>query len=252
MIFGRFFYGNREVFGVVQEGMVLEVIQGQDGTRVAQESFPVAEATFLPPVLPTKIIGVGLNYRQHAEEMGKPLPETPLLFLKPATAIIAHGQSILLPSQSEQVEYEAELGVVIGRECRKVSEEEALKCVLGFTCVNDVTARDLQRADVQYTRAKSFDTFAPTGPYLATEIDPDNLGIRSYVNGEVRQNSSTSDMVFPVARLISFISSVMTLRPGDIISTGTPSGVGPLRSGDVVEVEIDQIGKLRNPVEFEG
>ena len=251
MIFGRFLHGNREVFGVVQDGNVLEVVQGQDGTRIAQEAFPVDSGIFLPPVLPTKIVAVGLNYRKHAEEMGKPLPETPLLFLKPATAVIAHGQPIVIPGQSEQVEFEAELGVVIGRECRKVSEEEALGYVLGYTCVNDVTARDLQRSDVQYTRAKGFDTFAPTGPFLATEINPDQLGIRSFVNGEPRQDSNTSDMVFSVAKLIAFVSSVMTLKPGDIISTGTPSGVGPLKPGDVVEVEIDEIGRLRNPVAAE-
>jgi len=178
--------------------------------------------------------------------MGKPLPEEPLLFLKPSTAVISNKMRIVLPKISSRVDYEGELAVVIGRKCRKVSPEEAKDYILGYSCFNDVTARDLQQKDVQYTRAKSFDTFAPYGPWIALDIDPLGLKITTRVNGELRQEGNTQDMIFSPWELVSFISQVMTLLPGDVVATGTPPGVGPLKGGDRVEVEIEGIGTLIN------
>ncbi len=197
---------------------------------------------------PSKIIGIGQNYRAHAAEMGKGIPEEPLMFLKPSTAVIADGMPIERPAGYERVDYEGELGVVIGKRARRVSREEALDYVQGYVCVNDVTVRDLQQKDGQWTRAKGFDTFCPIGPRIVPGLDPTDLRITTRVNGVVKQDSSTSDLIFDVATLISFCSHHMTLEVGDVISTGTPSGVGPLRPGDVVEVEIAGIGILRNPV----
>jgi 2-keto-4-pentenoate hydratase/2-oxohepta-3-ene-1,7-dioic acid hydratase in catechol pathway len=197
---------------------------------------------------PTKIIGVGLNYRAHAEEMKKALPEEPLLFLKPPSALIGPDEPIVRPAGYARVDYEGELCVVIGRRARRVPAERALEHVLGYTCANDVTVRDLQKKDVQYTRAKGFDSFCPVGPRVVPGLDPSRLALETRVNGVVRQRSSTSDLIFDVARLIAFISHVMTLEEGDLISTGTPPGVGNLEPGDVVEIEIEGIGVLRNPV----
>ena len=192
----------------------------------------------LVPCEPSKIVCVGLNYRKHAAEMGKALPAEPLLFLKPPSALIGPGQPILLPAASHEVHYEAELAVVIGIRATDVRVEDALDHVLGYTLINDVTARDLQRSDVQYTRAKSFDTFAPLGPTIVTELDPESLEISLNVNGEQRQRSLCSDMIFSVPEIVSFVSGVMTLEPGDVIATGTPAGVGPLREGDLVSLAI--------------
>jgi len=197
---------------------------------------------------PGKIIGIGQNYRAHAAEMGKGIPEEPLMFLKPPTAIIADGMPIQRPAGYERVDYEGELGVVIGKRAHRVSREQALEYVKGYVCVNDVTVRDLQKKDGQWTRAKGFDTFCPIGPRVVAGLDPTNLRITTRVNGEVKQDSSTSDLIFDVATLIAFCSQHMTLEDGDVISTGTPSGVGPLQPGDVVEVEIEGIGVLTNPV----
>ncbi len=199
-------------------------------------------------IRPSKIIGIGQNYRAHAAEMGKGIPEEPLMFLKPSTAIISHGMPIERPAGYERVDYEGELGVVIGKRARRVPRERALDYVQGYVCVNDVTVRDLQKKDGQWTRAKGFDTFCPVGPRIVPGLDPTNLRITTRVNGVVKQDSSTSDLIFDVATLISFCSQHMTLEEGDLISTGTPSGVGPLSPGDVVEVEISGIGILRNPV----
>ena len=201
-----------------------------------------------PPCAPTKIVGVGLNYRAHALEMGKPLPSEPLLFLKPPSAVIGSGTPIVLPAGYERVDYEGELAVVIGRRARNVGVARALEYVDGFTCAMDITVRDLQKRDVQYTRAKGFDTFCPLGPVIARGLDPSRLRLRTRLNGEVRQDSRTNDLIFSVPELVAFVSGVMTLEPGDVISTGTPPGVGPLAPGDVVEVEIEGIGILRNPV----
>lgn len=197
---------------------------------------------------PSKIVGIGQNYRAHAAEMGKGIPEEPLMFLKPPSAVIADGMPIERPAGYERVDYEGELGVVIGKRAHRVARERALDYVAGYTCVNDVTVRDLQKKDGQWTRAKGFDTFCPMGPRIATGLDPAKLRITTRVNGVIKQDSSTSDLIFDVPTLISFVSQHMTLEEGDVISTGTPSGVGPLQPGDVVEVEIEGIGVLRNPV----
>ncbi|MCK6588852.1 MAG: fumarylacetoacetate hydrolase family protein [Polyangiaceae bacterium] len=210
---------------------------------------PSKGARFLSPVAPSKIICVGRNYRAHAAELGNEAPPEPLLFFKPPSAVIGPGESILLPHQSNRIDHEAELGVVIGARCRRVPEDRALDFVFGYTCVNDVTARDLQKKDGQWARAKGFDSFCPAGPVIVTDLDPASARVRCRVAGAVRQDGNTRDMMFPVAQIIAYISSIMTLEPGDLIATGTPHGVGPLAPGDTVEVEIDGIGILSNPVE---
>jgi len=213
------------------------------------ESFPLEEVTLLAPCEPTKIIALGLNYRDHAAEFGRQVPDEPLIFLKPSTSVIGPDADIVYPKMSRRVDYEAELAVVIGEPARRLTEEVALDYVLGYTCFNDVTARDLQKKDGLFTRAKGFDTFAALGPWIETEIaDPDNLTVEAYLNGERKQHSSTGNMVFGVRRLISFISRIMTLLPGDVIATGTPAGVGPMRPGDVVQVRVEGIGTLSNRV----
>ncbi len=209
----------------------------------------LAEATLLAPVTPTKIVCVGRNYKAHAAELGNAMPDEPLLFLKAPSALIAPNAAILLPSASARVEHEGELAVVIGRRAQRLTDaDDPLAYVLGYACVNDVTARDLQRQDVQFTRAKSFDTFCPTGPHIETELDPLDVGVTTRVNGQVRQHARTSALAFAVPFLIRYISNIMTLEPGDLIATGTPAGVGPLNDGDIVEVEVEGIGILRNPV----
>lgn len=199
-------------------------------------------------LVPSKIIGIGQNYRAHAAEMGKGVPEEPLMFLKPRSAMALEGTPIERPDGYDRVDFEGELGVVIGTRAHRVARASALDHVLGFVCVNDVTVRDLQKKDVQFTRAKGFDTFCPIGPRIVAGLDPTNLRIQTRVNGVTRQDSSTSDMIFDVATLIAFCSEHMTLEVGDVISTGTPAGVGNLAPGDVVEIEIEGIGVLRNPV----
>ncbi len=216
--------------------------------RRLEANLPLEEVRLLAPVLPSKIICVGRNYAEHAREHGAEVPKLPLIFLKPPSAILNPGEPILLPPQSQQVEHEAELVVVIGRRGKNILPEQAGEYVFGYTVGNDVTARDLQRSDGQWTRAKGFDTFCPFGPWIDTEFDPSDAVITCRVNGQLRQMGSTREMVFSVPTLIAFISSVMTLEPGDLIFTGTPAGVGPLQEGDVVEVEIEGLGKLRNPV----
>lgn len=209
---------------------------------------PLSAVRLHAPVTPSKIICVGRNYVAHAKEHQAEVPEIPLLFLKPPTSIIGPEEAIVLPPQSQQVEHEAELVVIIGKRGRWISPEDAMKHILGYTIGNDVTARDLQRRDGQWTRSKGFDTFCPIGPWIETEFDPADGVITCHVNGEMRQMSSTRDMVFSVRQLIAFASSVMTLEPGDIMMTGTPAGVAPLHPGDIVEITIEGIGKLRNPV----
>jgi 2-keto-4-pentenoate hydratase/2-oxohepta-3-ene-1,7-dioic acid hydratase in catechol pathway len=201
--------------------------------------------SFLPHK-PTKIVLVGLNYKDHAEELGMPLPSEPILFMKPVTALIGPEEHIIYPSQATRVDYEAELAVIIKDVCKDVEPEGVMEHVEGFTSLNDVTARDLQSKDVQWTRAKSFDTFCPVGPKIVYGIDPNNLVIQSYLNGELRQDSNTSNFIFTVEELVSFISHVMTLMPGDIIATGTPSGIGAMNRGDIIEIVIEGIGTLRN------
>jgi 2-keto-4-pentenoate hydratase/2-oxohepta-3-ene-1,7-dioic acid hydratase in catechol pathway len=201
------------------------------------------------PFVPSKIVCVGRNYREHAAELGNKMPDEPLLFLKAPSAIVASGADIVLPGASQQVEHEGELGVVIGRIARNIpSDEDPLSYVLGYTCVNDVTARDLQRKDVQFTRGKSFDTFCPVGPWIETDVDPGNVVVEARLKGEVKQKGNTADMAFPVPFLIRYISEIMTLYPGDLIATGTPAGVSRMKPGDIVEVEVAGIGVLRNQV----
>ncbi len=197
---------------------------------------------------PSKIIGIGSNYRRHIEEMGRDVPAQPKIFLMPPTSLIGPGQAIEIPPGTARVDHEAELGVVIGRTMHRVSVEDALDHVAGYTAVNDVTARDFQRADGVFARAKGFDTFCPAGPEVVTDIDPFNTRVRCFVDGELRQDGNTADMVFDVPTILSFVSSVMTLNPGDLIATGTPMGVGPILPGQVVVVEIEGIGRLENPV----
>jgi 2-keto-4-pentenoate hydratase/2-oxohepta-3-ene-1,7-dioic acid hydratase in catechol pathway len=204
------------------------------------------------PIKPGKIIGVGRNYVAHAQELGNEVPAEPLIFLKPTTALLEPGGTIRLPSVSKQVEHEAEIGVVVGRRLRHASPEDAERAIGGYTCVNDVTARDLQRKDGQWTRAKGFDTFCPVGPRVVSNVDWRGLELRCRVNGQPRQQAKATEMHFPIPFLLSYISGIMTLEPGDLIATGTPAGVGPLTDGDVVEVEIPGIGVLSNPVRNEG
>ncbi|MBM4423847.1 MAG: fumarylacetoacetate hydrolase family protein [Chloroflexi bacterium] len=206
------------------------------------------EVRILPPVTPSKIIAVGQNYQSRAAEEGLPRPDIPPLFLKPPSAVIGHNEAIVLPPQSSQVEHEAELAVIIGRRARWVSVEDALKFVWGYTCANDVTARDIERRDSHLTRGKGFDTFCPLGPWVSTDVDPADVVITCMVNGQVRQMTSTREMIFSVPQLIAFISSAMTLEPGDVILTGTTAGVGPLAAGDRVDVDIEGIGALMNTV----
>jgi 2-keto-4-pentenoate hydratase/2-oxohepta-3-ene-1,7-dioic acid hydratase in catechol pathway len=238
--------------GVIVEDMVVPFSSFESGSLPTEEQLASAvaldSAVLLPPSTPSKIVCVGRNYADHAKEMGGEVPLEPMLFLKAPSALIAQGAQIRIPGMSKEVHYEAELAIVIGRVAQAVSVESALQYVLGYTCFNDVTARDLQRKDNQWGRAKSFDTFAPMGPWIETELVPDAVRIRCLVNGEVKQEGDTSDFIFKPPELVSFISQVMTLVPGDVIATGTPAGVGPLSPGDTVEVEIAGIGKLSNAV----
>ncbi len=243
----------RPSFGLIEGDEIFslrgEIPEGNLSLEGTEPSVKLADAQLLAPVAPSKVVCVGRNYREHAAELGNAMPTEPLFFLKAPSAIVRDGEEIVLPEISERVEHEGELAVVIGRKCRSVGEDEdPLSYVLGYTCLNDVTARDLQRKDVQFTRAKSFDTFCPVGPHIVTGLDPSDLSVETRVNGEVRQSGRTSAMAFPVPFLIRYISNVMTLEPGDLIATGTPAGVGPLRGGDVVEVEVEGVGVLRNPV----
>jgi len=213
--------------------------------------FSLDEVRLLAPVTPSKVVCVGRNYRDHAAELGNKMPDEPLLFLKAPSAVIASGDPIELPGASQQVEHEGELGVVIGKVARNVVEDP-LSYVAGYTCVNDVTARDLQRKDVQFTRAKSFDSFCPVGPWIVTDLDPANVTVITRLNGEVKQQGNTADMAFDVTFLIRYISAIMTLYPGDLIATGTPAGVSRMKHGDVVEVEVSGVGILKNRVYDQG
>ena len=245
----RFKAGGKTRYGALEGTHVVEYSGTPFGTfKRGRKKFPVKQVVLLAPVVPSKIVAVGLNYRDHAQEVNHPIPEEPILFIKPTSALIGPDDPIVYPPLSQRVDYEAELGVVIKKRCRNVPPERAREYVLGYTCVNDVTARDLQRKDGQWTRGKSFDTFAPLGPCIATDLDPHRLRIQARVNGQVRQSFNTDQLIFDVPTLVAFVSQVMTLFPGDVIVTGTPPGVGPLQRGDVVEVEIEGIGVLRNTV----
>ena len=245
----RFRTGELERVGVM-EGAEIRAVEGdeQGSYLMTDETFALAEVHLLAPCWPSKIVAVGLNYRDHAEETGMDIPTEPLLFLKPSSAVIGPGEEIVLPEMSTRVDYEGELAVVMGQDARGISPDEAHEYILGYTCFNDVTARDLQLADVQFTRAKGFDTFAPLGPWIENDVRPDALRIETRVNGEVKQASSTANLVFKVPELVSYISRVMTLFAGDVIATGTPAGIGPMKAGDRVEIEIEGIGVLLNRV----
>ena len=246
----RFDLKGRSGYGVLDGEKVLPIWENPfAGLTETGEVLALTEVTLLAPCEPSKIVALGLNYRDHAAEFGHAVPDEPLIFLKPSTAVIGPEANIIYPGMSRRVDYEAELAVVISKTAHRVPEDRALEYVLGYTCFNDVTARDLQKKDGQFTRAKGFDTFAAMGPWIETEMaDPDQVIVEAYLNGERRQHASTGNMVFGVRRLIAFISEVMTLLPGDVIATGTPSGIGPMRPGDVVEVRVEGIGALRNRV----
>lgn len=234
---------------VIESGGEWRELDGEVfGSYAAGAPVDPAGLALLPPVEPSKIVAVGLNYRDHAAEMNKPLPREPLIFLKPSTAVIGPGASIALPPGVGRVDYEAELGIVIGRRASRVPASDAAAYILGLTCVNDVTARELQKLDVQYTRAKGFDTFAPLGPAVAVGVGASELDVQAWLNGERRQASNTRELIFDIGYLVEFVTSVMTLLPGDVISTGTPSGVGPLAAGDRIAVRIAGVGELVNEV----
>lgn len=250
----HFIYQNREHWGAFNNDRVYPFPASDNfgsikGDLKLTESFALEDVKFLPPVSPSKIVCVGRNYAEHAAELGNEVPKEPLLFLKAPSSIITQDDSIVLPFQSDQVEHEGELAVVIGRICKNLSEDEnPFEYIFGYTCLNDVTARDLQRKDVQFTRAKSFDTFCPVGAFIETEADIADIRLTTKVNGVIKQEGRTSQMVFSVEFLLRYISKQMTLMPGDIIATGTPSGVSRLNDGDICEVEIEGIGILRNPI----
>ncbi len=235
--------------GILQDDRIAELKSGGRADLSATGAYHLlADVTLLAPCLPSKVVAVGLNYRDHAQELGMAVPEEPILFLKPPTSVIGPGDTIIAPAMSSQVDFEAELGIVLGERASRIAPSEAREHILGYTCVNDVTARDLQKKDGQWTRAKGFDTFCPVGPWLETGLDPADLLVESYLNGERRQSSRTSQFIFGIERLVSFISHVMTLEPGDLIITGTPAGIGTMRPGDEIEVRIEGIGSLKNVV----
>jgi 2-keto-4-pentenoate hydratase/2-oxohepta-3-ene-1,7-dioic acid hydratase in catechol pathway len=245
----RYQDGKTIKWGVIEENMIREM----DGNpfehfHLTFKSNKAEEVRLLSPCLPSKIVALGLNYRDHAEEVKMKLPEEPLLFMKPGTSVIGPGEGIVYPRMSKQVDYEAELAVVIRKAAKAIPEEKVADYILGYTCLNDVTARDLQSKDKQWTRAKGFDTFAPIGPWIVTDIDPHQLEISSYLNGERRQRSNTKNLIFGPHQLVSFISHIMTLLPGDVIATGTPSGIGPMAIGDRIDVVVEGIGALSNIV----
>ncbi len=246
----RFLAEGKELYGVLKEELLFPLLGNVfESSECSDSGIPIGKVKLLPPVQPTKIIGVGVNYHDHAREMGRSLPEEPLLFLKPPSALIGHNEAIIYPRAAKRVDYEGELAVIIKKEARDLTDEDDVnEVILGYTCFNDVTARDLQLKDVQFTRAKSFDTFAACGPCVATDLDPSHLTIKTFLNGKLRQSSNTRHMIFLVPFLVRFISRIMTLYPGDIITTGTPAGVGPMSPGDRVDVQIEGIGTLSNVV----
>lgn len=238
--------------GVPDDDCVLVALNGDPlyvGLHLSDKEYPLADVRLLSPVLPrSKVIGIGRNYAAHAAEMGGDVPTEPLMFMKPNTSVVGPGDPVFYPRQSTEVHYEGELAVVIGRICRDVPAEKAADVIWGYTVGNDVTARDLQRSDVQFTRAKGFDSFCPLGPWVETELDVSDLRVRTFLNGDLKQDGTTKDMIFDVPALVAHVSAVMTLLPGDVILTGTPEGVGPMQVGDEVEISISGIGNLTNQV----
>lgn len=249
MRFARFSKNGQTMFGVVQKDSIKVLRSGLfDTPEYTGEEFALGEIQLLAPVQPGKLVCVGLNYRLHAEESGVPVPEEPMLFMCSPQAIIASAEAIVLDNDKDRIDFEAEIAIVVGRTCKNVLQDKARDYIFGYTCANDVSNRDLQRKDGQFTRAKSFDTYKPLGPWIETELDPDNVAIQLWQNKQLRQSSNTNDMIFPINRIFEFVSSIMTLNPGDVIITGTPSGVGPMEKGDVIEIEIEGIGRLSSIV----
>jgi len=245
----RYTVGKKAEYGI-WDGELVQSLAGEPYHQLKGSNcyHKLSDLKLLPPCTPSKVVAVGLNYFSHAEEVKMPIPPEPLLFLKPSSSVIGPEDNIVYPPFSQRVDYEAELGVVIRTLAWQVSREEAMNYVLGYTCFNDVTARDLQAKDNQWTRAKGCDTFAPVGPCIETELDPGNVYVEAYLNGERKQRANTNDLVFSVPELVSYISHIMTLLPGDIIATGTPGGIGPMQRGDTIEIKIGPIGTLRNHV----
>jgi len=246
----RFAHKGEIAYGVLREENLALVHGSLFGDFVVgPETLPIGEVSLLPPAEPSKIVAVGVNYRDHALERGRSLPEEPLLFLKPPSAVIGPNDIILYPKMSKRVDYEGELALVIKKTAKNLDDRAPVEDhILGYTCFNDVTARDLQDKDVQFTRAKSFDTFAAIGPCLVTGLDPADVKIKTFLNGKLRQSSSTKNLIFPVPFLVRHISRIMTLYPGDVITTGTPAGIGPMQPGDKVDVQIEGIGTLSNTI----
>ena len=244
--------GDLDEHGEIDPDAVVVGLSGDPlyaGVKPTDEQHQLADVRLLAPVLPrSKVVGIGRNYAAHAAELGNEVPSEPLVFLKPNTSVVGPGDPVLYPSQSQEVHYEGELAVVIGRICRDVPAERAAEVVFGYTVGNDVTARDLQRRDVQFTRAKGFDTFCPLGPWVETELDTSALQVQTFLNGDLKQDGSTKDLIFDIPTLIAYVSSVMTLLPGDVLLTGTPEGVGPMAVGDEVDVVVEGIGTLTNTV----
>ncbi|MGD8539764.1 MAG: fumarylacetoacetate hydrolase family protein [Candidatus Aminicenantes bacterium] len=246
----RYRYGNKSFYGVLKEEMLYPIVGSiYKKFEIKKKGVPISDVFLLPPVKPSKIVAIGRNYKDHAVEMGKPLPKEPLLFLKPPSALVGPNEIIIYPDMSKRVDYEGELAVIIRKKAHRLAEETNVDpYILGYSCFNDVTARDLQRKDVQFTRGKSFDTFAAVGPCVATDIDPSALRLKTFLNGKLKQSGNTKNLIFPIPYLMRFISRVMTLYPGDIIATGTPAGIGPMTPGDRVDVQIEGIGVLSNRV----
>jgi 2-keto-4-pentenoate hydratase/2-oxohepta-3-ene-1,7-dioic acid hydratase in catechol pathway len=246
----RYTHRGKIIYGVLKEDRIFP-IKGSvfRKFKALGKGLPIGDVILLPPVKPSKIIAVGVNYKDHAMERGRPLPREPLIFLKPPSALVGPNDIIVYPEMTKRVDYEGELAFVIKRKASRLQDgDKADDYILGYTCFNDVTARDLQEKDVQFTRAKSFDTFAAVGPCIATDIDPGRLRIKTFLNGKLRQSGNTRNLIFPIPYLVKFISNVMTLNPGDLITTGTPAGVGPMSPGDRVDVQIEGIGTLSNTV----
>jgi len=246
----RFKHKDKISHGVLKEDKLF-LVEGSiyRKFKTTQKGIPVGDVALLPPVMPSKIVAIGLNYKDHAMERGKPLPEEPLIFLKPSTAIVGPNDIIVYPSMTKRVDFEGELAVILKKKAIRLHpDDEANDYILGYSCFNDVTARDLQTKDVQFTRAKSFDTFAALGPCIATDIDPSRLRVKTFLNGKLKQSGNTRNLIFSVPFLVRFVSNIMTLNPGDIITTGTPAGVGPMMPGDRVDIQIEGIGTLSNTV----
>lgn len=252
----RFVYKGKTGYGILKNG-IIGGIRGNPFNNSQEQGSPfepdgtscqLAEVKLLAPCLPSKMVCLGLNYHKHAEEFKLAIPPVPLIFLKPSTAVIGPDDNIILPRTSTRVDYEGELGIVIGKKAKDVPEDTFGEVILGYTCFNDVTERHMQKVDGQWTRAKSFDTFAPLGPWIETDINPNDLKLETHLNGELRQSIRTTDLIYTIPKLVSFITSVMTLLPGDVIATGTPSGVNRMKPGDIIEVSIEKIGILKNPV----